>query len=163
MDRSEQQGVGRRFRRPNRARAQLRAVPVSGAVAGPRQVMTATVRMRVRPEKREEFIQTMTDLTTRARRAPGCVAAHFYTDSEDSNAFTLVEEWRRRRDLDRHLRSDEFAAVIGASFLLAHAAEIALDLVSHQGGADEVLRRRLEQEPVRRRKSKRLRAGRRGA
>jgi hypothetical protein len=72
---------------------------------------------------------------------------HFYADSEDANAFTLVEEWRRRRDLDWHLRSDEFAALIGASFLLSHAAEIALDLVSHQGGADEVLRRRLETAP----------------
>lgn len=137
---------------------------MSGAIAGPRRVMAATVRMRVRPEKREEFIQAMTDLTTRARRAPGCVAAHFYADSEDSNAFTLVEEWRRRRDLDRHLRSDEFAALIGASFLLSHAAEIALDLVSHQGGADEVLRRRLETAPARRPpKRKTPRPGRRDA
>jgi len=137
---------------------------MSGALAGPRRVMTATVRMRVRPEKREEFIQTMTDLTTRARRAPGCVAAHFYTDSEDSNAFTLVEEWRRRRDLDRHLRSDEFAALIGASFLLSHAAEITLDLVFHHGGTDEVLRRRLETAPGRRpRKRKTAQPGHRGA
>ena len=133
---------------------------MSGAI-GPRRVMAATVRMQVRPEKRDEFIQAMTDLTTRARRAPGCVAAHFYTDSEDPNAFTLVEEWRRRRDLDRHLRSDEFAAVIGASFLLSHAAEIALDLVSHQRGADEVLRRRLDAAPARRRRSRG--PGRRGA
>jgi quinol monooxygenase YgiN len=137
---------------------------MSGAIAGPRRVMAATVRMRVRPEKREEFIQAMGDLTTRTRRAPGCVGAHFYADSEDPNAFTLVEEWRRRRDLDRHLRSDEFAAVIGASFLLSHAAEIALDLVSHQGGTDEVLRRRLEAAPARRpRGSKRPRPGRRDA
>jgi quinol monooxygenase YgiN len=125
---------------------------MNGAI-GPRQVMAATVQMQVRPEKRDEFIQAMTDLTARARRAPGCVAAHFYADSEDPNAFTLVEEWRRRRDLDRHLRSRDFAAVIGASFLLSRAAEIALDLVSHQGGADEVQRRRLVSAPGRRRKS----------
>ena len=136
---------------------------MSGAIAGPRRVMIATVRMRVRPEKREEFIQTMTDLTTRARLASGCVGAHFYTDSEDSNAFTLVEEWRRRRDLDRHLRSDEFAALIGASFLLSQAAEIALDLVSHHAGTDEVLRRRMETAPARRpRKRKTARPGQRG-
>src|SRR5262245_20186044 len=134
---------------------------MSRAIAGPRRVMVATIRMRVRPEKRDEFIQAMTDLTSRARRVPGCVAAHFYADGEDPNAFTLVEEWRGRRDLDRHLRSDEFAAVIGASFLLSHAAEIALDLVSHQGGADEVLRRRLEAAPTRRpRKRKSPRPGR---
>jgi quinol monooxygenase YgiN len=137
---------------------------MSAAIAGPRRVMAATVRMRVRPEKREEFIQAMTDLTTRARRALGCVGAHFYADSEDPNAFTLVEEWRRRRDLDRHLRSDEFAAVIGASFLLSQAAEIALNLVSRQGGADEVLRRRLDEAPARRpRKRKSPRVGRRDA
>ena len=137
---------------------------MSAAIAGPRRVMAATVRMRVRPEKREEFIQAMTDLTTRTRRAAGCVGAHFYADSEDPNAFTLVEEWRRRRDLDRHLRSDEFAAVIGTSFLLSHAAEIALNLVSRQGGADEVLRRRLAEAPGRRpRKRKSPRAGRRDA
>ena len=117
---------------------------MSGAIGGRRRVMVATVRMRVRPEKRDEFMQAMIDLTTRARRVVGCVAAHFYTDSEDPNVFALVEEWRQRRDLDRHLRSDEFAAVIGASFLLSDAAEITLDLISHQGGADEVLRRRLD-------------------
>jgi quinol monooxygenase YgiN len=108
----------------------------------PRRVVAATVRMSVRPEKRLEFIQAMTDLTARARRAVGCVAAHFYADSEDPDAFTLVEEWCRRRDFDRHLKSDEFAAVIGTSFLLSGAAEITLDLVLHQGGTDEVLRRR---------------------
>ncbi len=86
----------------------------------------------------------MTDLTTRARLAHGCVGAHFYADSEDPNAFTLIEEWRRRHDLDRHLRSDEFAAVIGARFLLSDDAEITIDLVCRQGGAQEVLRRRLE-------------------
>jgi quinol monooxygenase YgiN len=123
---------------------------MSRAIGGPRRVMAATVRMRVRPEKRDEFIQAMTDLTARARRAVGCVAAHFYTESEDPYAFTLVEEWRRRRDLDRHLRSDEFAAVIGASFLLSDAAEITLDLISHQGGAEEVLRRRLDPSRARR-------------
>jgi len=136
---------------------------MSGGIVGPRRVMAATIRMQVRPEKRDEFIQAMTDLTTRARRAPGCVTAHFYSDSEDSNAFTLIEKWRRRRDLDRHVRSDEFAALIGASFLLSHAAEITLDLVSRQGGADEVLRRRLEAAPARRsRKSKAPRPGHRG-
>lgn len=135
---------------------------MSAAITGPRRVMAATVRMRVRSEKRDEVIQAMTGLMTRARRAPGCLSAHFYADSEDPNAFTLVEEWRHRRDLDRHLRSDEFAAVIGASFLLSRAAEIALDLVSHQGGADEVLRRRLVAAPARRpRKGQRPRPGRR--
>jgi len=119
-------------------------------LGGPRRVMAATVRMRVRPEKRDEFIQAMTDLTARARRAFGCVATHFYADSEDPNAFTLVEEWRRRRDLDRHVRSAEFAAVLGASFLLSAAPEITLDLISHLGGADEVFRRRLEPARARR-------------
>jgi len=80
----------------------------------------------------------------------GCVATHFYADSEDPNAFTLVEEWRRRRDLDRHVRSAEFAAVLGASFLLSTAPEITLDLISHLGGADEVFRRRLEPARARR-------------
>ena len=78
------------------------------------------------------------------------ISTNIYADSEDANAFTLAEEWRRQRDLDRHLRSDEFAAVIGASFLLAHAAGISLDLVSRQGGAEEVLRRRMEAPPARR-------------
>jgi cobalamin biosynthesis protein CobD/CbiB len=43
-----------------------------------------------------------------------------------------------------HLKSDAFAAVIGTSFLLSAAAEITLDVVSHQAGTDEVLRRRGE-------------------
>src|SRR5262249_5676829 len=95
--------VVRRMRGPSRTDAM-------NGVGGPRRVVAATVRMRVRPEKRDEFIQAMSDLTARARRAFGCVATHFYADSEDPNAFTLVEEWRRRRDLDRHVRSAEFAA-----------------------------------------------------
>src|SRR5262245_38660513 len=102
MERSRQSDSWH-FCRPIPARHRLRAVAMSAAIARPRRVMAATVRMRVRPEKRDEFIQAMSGLTTRARRAPGCVSAHFYADSEDPNAFTLVEEWRRRRDLDRHL------------------------------------------------------------
>ena len=110
----------------------------------PPRVLVATVRMRVRPENRDEFIQAMTELTARTRRAAGCVGSHFYAESEDPDAFTLVEEWRQRRDLDRHLQSNEFAAVIGTSFLLSGAAEITLDVVSRRGGTDEVLRRRAD-------------------
>lgn len=98
--------------------------------------------MRARPEKRFEFVQAMVDLTARARRAVGCASAHLYSDGEDPDTFVLVEEWRRRGDLDRHLGSDEFAAVIGTSFLLSGAAKITLDLVSRQRGADALLRRR---------------------
>ena len=108
----------------------------------PRRVVVATIRMRVRPEKRLELVQAMTDLAARARRAVGCVAARFFADSEDPDSFTLVEEWRRRRDLDRHLNSDEFAVVMGTRFLLAGVAEITLDLVSHQADTNEILRRR---------------------
>jgi len=115
---------------------------VSASDGGPRKTMVATIRMRVRSEKRIEFVQAMMDLAARARQAVGCVAAHFFADSEDPNCFTLVEEWRRRRDLDRHLSSEEFAVVLGTRFLLAEGAEITLDLVAHQANTDEVLRQR---------------------
>jgi quinol monooxygenase YgiN len=117
---------------------------VTPPVGAPRRVLVVTVRMCVKPEKRDEFIQAMTDLTARTRQAVGCVASHFYADGEDPDAFTLVEEWRRWRDLDRHLTSDEFAGVIGAGFLLSGPAEITLDLASRRGGTDEVLRRRAD-------------------
>ena len=111
---------------------------------GPRRVLVATVRMRVRSEKRDEFVQAMADLTARTRRAAGCIASHLYADGEEPGVFTLVEEWRGRRDLDRHLASDEFAALIGAGFLLEGPAEITLDAVARRGGTDEVLRRRAD-------------------
>jgi quinol monooxygenase YgiN len=124
---------------------------VSVSDGAPRRLMVATIRMRVRPEKRLEFVQAMTDLAARARRAVGCVAAHFFADGEDPDRFMLVEEWRRRRDLDRHLNSEEFAVVMGTRFLLAGVAEITLDLVSHQANTDEVLRRRANAKRSRRR------------
>ena len=71
------------------------------------------------PEKRKEFLQTITQLLAPIRAARGCLAFNFYVDSGDENASLLIGEWDTEADLNNHLRSDDFAVLHGAMAVLS--------------------------------------------
>lgn len=81
------------------------------------------------PDKREELLQTLRSLAEVVRREPGCLVCTVCLE-ESSTLIIVVSGWRSDADLRRHLRSEYFRVLSGASRLLGAAAEVSL-LSSH--------------------------------
>ncbi|HZW90057.1 MAG TPA: antibiotic biosynthesis monooxygenase family protein [Myxococcaceae bacterium] len=77
------------------------------------------------PDKREELLQTLRSLAEVIRREPGCLVCSVSLE-ERSTLIIVVSGWGSDTDLRRHLRSEHFRVLSGASRLLAAAAEVGL-------------------------------------
>ena len=81
------------------------------------------------PDKREELLQTLRSLAEVIRREPGCLVCS--VSLEESSAFIIVVSgWSSEADVRRHLRSEHFRVLSGASRLLGASAEVGF-LASH--------------------------------
>lgn len=98
--------------------------------------MLAMIRIKARPEKRRELVQTVLALATETRKEPGCLGWNFSQDMEDENAFVLIQEWESQVDLDEHLRSEAFEVLLGGANLLCDPPEIGIHLFSCEAGTE---------------------------
>jgi quinol monooxygenase YgiN len=82
-------------------------------------VIVNTTRITVYPEKRVELAQTITRLIEPVRDIKGCLTFGFYLDAADENSLLLISEWDTESDLDRYVRSNNFAILRGAIRVLS--------------------------------------------
>ena len=73
----------------------------------------------VKPEKRTELVQTISRLLGPIKNVKGCRTIRFYLDSTDENSSLLLSEWETESDLDRYIRSNDFAILRGAIMVLS--------------------------------------------
>ena len=97
------------------------------------------IRIRVLPKKRKELLQTIEALVAQVRNETGCMNGTFCQDVENDKAFLLLTEWRSRKDLENHIRSDRFSILLGASSLLEQPLAMKILPVSHLSGTKAVL------------------------
>lgn len=84
----------------------------------------ATVKLKGREDKRLEIMQTLQGITDQVRQCRGCVGVNCYQDLNDPNVFYTMQEWRSRQDLNDHLNSKLFAALLGIQSILAEPPQI---------------------------------------
>jgi DNA-directed RNA polymerase sigma subunit (sigma70/sigma32) len=108
------------------------------------------VAMNALPKKRKELLQTIEAISGSIRKQRGCSSHHVYQDIEDENALCLLEEWENQDDLENYLRSDRFAALLGAMDLLSERPAITFNQVSSTAGMElvEVVRAQATAEMV---------------
>jgi quinol monooxygenase YgiN len=97
-------------------------------------MIIAKIIMNVLPEKRKEVLQTLLSMIKGIRREKGCRSYQVFQDIEDENAFSLVQEWETREDLEHHIRSDRFSVLLGSNILLAKKQAIQIHTVLHTEG-----------------------------
>jgi len=106
------------------------------------QQVTAMIIVRITinvlPEKHKEIMQTLVSMIEPAGKEKGCLSYDVFCDLEDNHVFSLIEEWETRDDLDRHLGSERFGALLGTKSLLAKLLEISIHTVSHSEGMEVV-------------------------
>jgi quinol monooxygenase YgiN len=97
------------------------------------------IKMNALPEKQKEVMQTLLSMIDTAGHEEGCLSYEGFCDLEDSYLFSVIEQWASREDLDRHIRSERFSALLGVRSLLAQPAGIFIHTVSRSEG-EEVVR-----------------------
>ena len=89
-------------------------------------MLILTMQIPVVPEKQNEFLQSGHALLQRVRQEQGCLSCRLVRDTENDTIFSLVQEWRNRRSLQRHLLSDSFHLLLGAAKVLSDQAEMTI-------------------------------------
>ena len=105
-------------------------------------MIEATINMEAVPEKRVELIQTLRSMTEEIRKEKGCMSCYFYQEVENENIFSLIETWKTQEELDSHLKSDMFSALIGTENLLVKTPEIDIKAISYKAGMEAVKKAR---------------------
>ncbi len=83
-----------------------------------------TVVVKVRPEKKEEFLQAMRSLDAHREKQKGFMKSVLCQESNNQVRFRLVYEWETQEDLDRYLKAEEFSVLVGALKILCEESEI---------------------------------------
>ena len=89
---------------------------------GVTEMVVNTSRITVYPDKRAEFLQTVTQLLEPIKRTKGCLTFRVYVDPTDENSSLLMSEWETESDLNDYLRSPDFAILHGAITVLSHGS-----------------------------------------
>ena len=76
------------------------------------------IMMNALPEKRKEVLQTLLSMIAAIRQEKGCRSYQGFQDIEDESVFTLIGEWETLEDLEYHIRSERFGALLGSNILL---------------------------------------------
>lgn len=92
----------------------------------------------VSPASRSDFLASVGGLIEPTRVAPGCIGCRLYTDFQDPNAFTLVEEWASQKPLDRHLTSRAYKTLVAAMELSERPPAIRFDNVAQRAGIEVI-------------------------
>ena len=101
-------------------------------------MVDATIKITVPPNKRKEFIQTFKAILAPIRREQGCLHCNCYVDIEAENSFFFKEVWQTREDLDAHLISADFGVLAGAMSLLDQEPEISFNTIASTEGAEMI-------------------------
>lgn len=96
------------------------------------------VTLDVIPEKQLEVVQTLLSMIEPAGKEAGCLNYAVFCDIEDKNRFSMLGEWETRENLDHHLMSHRFGALLGAKSLLGAPMKIRIHTVSQSEGMEAI-------------------------
>ena len=103
-----------------------------------KSMIVNTTRITMRPENRNEFFQTVCPLLDPIRLEKGCVGYRFFVDATDENSSLLISEWQTHEDWSNHLRSRDFAVLLGAITVLGSPAGIEFRLLSAVPNSEQI-------------------------
>jgi quinol monooxygenase YgiN len=81
-------------------------------------------------------------MTDEIRKEEGCKSCNFFQNVDNENIFSLAEEWNTREELDIHLKSDIFSALIGTKSLLVKPPDIHVKTIAYKTGMEAVRKAR---------------------
>ena len=96
------------------------------------------ITMNALTEKRTEVMQTLLSMIQPTENGRGCLSCHVLRNLEDKNVFSMITEWKNRKDLNDHIKSDRFSVLLGTKSLLCEPQQIEIHTVSRSEGMETV-------------------------
>ncbi len=94
--------------------------------------------MNVLPEKQKEVLQTLVSLIEIPEKEGGCLSYNIYCDIRDNHVFNLISEWKTRKHLNHHMRTDRFSVLLGTRSLLCEPLKFQIYSISGAEGIEAV-------------------------
>jgi len=98
-----------------------------------RSMVKMTAAVKIKPEKRKEFMDAMRSLQDDKLKEKGVTASKWHEDHQDPTRFYLIDEWETGEDLNRYRRTDNFKVFLGALKTLCIKADVKYGLLDEKG------------------------------
>ena len=98
----------------------------------------ASIRIIIPSKKRKEALIILSSLIEQTKLEEGCVSCRLYRDVQEERALMLEETWASEKDMERHLSSDKFLAVLLVVEMASEFPEIRFDVISHSTGIETI-------------------------
>jgi len=98
----------------------------------------ATIRALMPKKNRKEALIILRSMIEQTKLETGCISCRLYQDALEECALMLEEIWTNEKDLQRHLRSDKFLAVLLVVEMATELPEIRFDVILHSTGIDTI-------------------------
>ncbi len=103
-------------------------------------MVVQVVRVSVRPEQRERWLELLRLNAARTRTEPGCEEFRACEDLEAANSFVLVEQWASMEAQIDHFQRPEFGELMASlGDVLAGPPDISIHDVASTKTMEEVL------------------------
>jgi quinol monooxygenase YgiN len=101
-------------------------------------VVQLLVRLTAPPDRVGELVRALRVVMLPAQMERGCTSTQISADVERPEALCYREEWRTERDIDRQIRSDRFARLLGLMETASEPPILEFRFVSATRGLDYV-------------------------
>jgi quinol monooxygenase YgiN len=101
-------------------------------------MIVTTIKLQTNPENRKEILQTFRSLLNPMKCELGCKSCRIYRELDNDEAVIVIQEWDSKTDLEEHLRSDEFAVLVGAMSLLQKPEAVEYQVLDQIEGSRSV-------------------------
>ena len=101
-------------------------------------MIVVRITMNVIPEKQKELVQTILSMIKPMEEETGCVSYALFCNMENRYLLNIFQEWRTRKDLDQHLRSDIFGVLLGTKSFLVEPHGFHIHTVHQSEGMEAV-------------------------
>jgi quinol monooxygenase YgiN len=98
----------------------------------------ATIRAIIPQKKRKDALIILRSMIEQTKLEEGCISCRLYGDVQEQAALMLEETWASEKDLERHLCSHKFLAVLLVVEMATEIPEIRFDVISHSTGIDTI-------------------------
>jgi quinol monooxygenase YgiN len=98
--------------------------------------ITATVRLRVPPQKQQNALEVLRFVMEDIRRLSGCLDCRISRDLEHEDEIFFQEIWRSQKDLEQHLQSERFRYILEAMELASRPPEVSFHTATLLGGME---------------------------
>jgi len=106
-------------------------------------MVRSTIRLLIPLEKQSEALEILSSITEQIQFEGGCISSRLYQDVREELVIMLEEIWASEKELQRHLRSDNYRKILLVVEMAAEPPEIRFDTIAHSSGVETIEQARI--------------------